>query len=145
MPQRNTTHISLNFKSCASPAVYYAMAVIAITRLRFNTLWRVCHILKQFRYITLQHLCARNKHSDEVRGAQPTRYIKPMLRCCPNINPAVSCWLGWLSQQQFYSIVIVDIEGRYASCLWVYSPDSSTFITFDFLLNIFWNIYTVLL
>ena len=78
---RNTTHISLYFmfKSCASPMVYYAMAMIAITHLRFDTLWRVHHILKQLRYITLQHLCARNKYSYEVRCAQPSQYIKPML------------------------------------------------------------------
>ena len=46
---RNATHISLYFmfKTCVTPTVYYAMAVIAITRLRFNTLWRVLHILTQ--------------------------------------------------------------------------------------------------
>ena len=78
---RNTTHISLYFmfKSCASPTVYYAMAVIAITRSRFDTLWRFLHILKQLRYITLQRLCAKDKYSDEVRCVQPTRYIKPIM------------------------------------------------------------------
>ena len=78
---RNTTRFSLYFmfKSCASPTVYYAMAVIAITRLRFNTLWRFLHILKQLRYITLQRLCAKNKYSEEARCAQRTRYIQPML------------------------------------------------------------------
>ena len=36
------------------------------------------------------------------------------MRRWTNNNPAVTCWLGWLSQQQLYSIVIVDFEGRYA-------------------------------